>query len=132
MRTVAAIAALAAGFALCANADADDKRDRIVASVSHLPHLAAAALARTITEQQGMFAGGGFVDTTRVASGDPRLWRDICESNTSEVCQSVDELIHELFRLRRLLECEDYQGLQQYLQEAKDRRDAILAHREDR
>lgn len=105
--------------------------DRIVASVSHLPHLAAAALARTITEQQGLFAGGGFIDTTRIASGDPRLWRDICESNTSEVCQSVDRLIHELFRLRRLLECDDYQGLQQYLQEAKDRRDTILARRED-
>ena len=105
------------------------EHDRIVASVSHLPHLAAAAVARTVSEREGLFAGGGFIDTTRIASGNPGLWRDICESNAREVSRALDELIGELQQLRELFDHSEHDGIEQYLQEAKDKRDAILARR---
>jgi prephenate dehydrogenase len=108
------------------------RHDRIVAVVSHTPHLAAAAIARTVSEKQGQFAGGGFIDTTRIASGDPRLWRDICESNPAEVCRALDALIHQLLKLRQLFETGRYDGIQQYLQDAKDKRDGILELRDEK
>lgn len=103
------------------------EHDRTVASVSHLPHLAAACLARHVSENEGRFAGGGFVDTTRVASGDPRLWRDICESNADEISDAVHALMGELQQLQEMFAREDFEAIQTFLHEAKDRRDRILA-----
>src|SRR5262249_12901378 len=48
--------------------------DRALAETSHLPHLAAAALAAALTLENRPLAASGFRDTTRVASGDPELW----------------------------------------------------------
>ena len=61
--------------------------DRLVAVVSHVPHLVAATLmnaASTGAEQDGALlrlAAGGFRDMTRVAAGHPGIWPDICAEN---------------------------------------------------
>ncbi len=64
-----------------------DDHDRLVAVVSHVPHLVAATLmnaASTGAEQDGALlrlAAGGFRDMTRVAAGHPGIWPDICAEN---------------------------------------------------
>ena len=64
-----------------------DKHDRIVAGVSHIPHLAAAALVELVKNNDysdGLMktvAAGGFKDITRVASSSPAMWKEICLSN---------------------------------------------------
>ena len=60
--------------------------DRLVALVSHLPHLSAAALVRSATmaedkELVQTLAAGGFRDSTRIALGNPEVWSDIFISN---------------------------------------------------
>lgn len=69
-----------------------DRHDEIVAHVSHLPHLAAACLCALLAGQNPAWrnlAGPGLRDTTRVASGDPRLWRGILHENRDEVLRAL-------------------------------------------
>ncbi|MDB5384951.1 MAG: prephenate dehydrogenase, partial [Planctomycetaceae bacterium] len=51
--------------------------DRAVAETSHFPHLAASALAATLSPEHVNLAARGFRDTTRIAGGDADLWTSI-------------------------------------------------------
>ncbi|MFW5982661.1 MAG: prephenate dehydrogenase [Candidatus Brocadiia bacterium] len=103
-----------------------EEHDRTVAAVSHLPHLGAACVARIVAEKDGRFAGGGYMDTTRVASGDPRLWRDICESNAGEISTTLESFAREINTLRELFRQEDFDAIEEFLARAKQRRDRIV------
>lgn len=79
--------------------------DRAAALASHLPLLAASALTLTVAESADAangfaLAAGGFRDTTRVASGSPRMARDICLTNTTPLVASLDAYISTLQALR--------------------------------
>ncbi len=81
------------------------RHDQVLARVSHLPHAIAAALVRLAATGGAIdFAGTGFGDTTRVASGDPALWRDIFASNRSSVLAAIDLLARELAQFRAAVE----------------------------
>ncbi len=83
-----------------------DKHDRIVAGVSHIPHLAAAALVELVKNNDyddGLMktvAAGGFKDITRVASSSPAMWKEICESNESNISEFLDDLIGRLAEIK--------------------------------
>ena len=74
--------------------------DRLVAVVSHVPHLVAATLMNAATdgaEQDGALlrlAAGGFRDMTRVAAGQPGIWLDICAENAAAIVAALDALRH--------------------------------------
>ena len=108
------------------------EHDRLVARISHLPHLAAAALLRAIEAEEGALAGGGLMDTTRIASGDPALWRDICETNPSEISAALDAYIEILERIHGMIASGDFGGVQSLLCEAKQERDGLLRDNADR
>lgn len=71
------------------------EHDRMVAAVSHLPHLIAATLVNTVGRVRQeyphtlLLAAGGFRDTTRVAMGNPAMWRDIFLSNREHVLDMI-------------------------------------------
>ncbi|MGH2485161.1 MAG: chorismate mutase [Ktedonobacterales bacterium] len=82
--------------------------DEAVARVSHLPLVTAAALTLAASQQPGWdnagaLAAGGFRDTTRVASGDPRMARDICLTNREPLLEQIDRLAATLAELRALV-----------------------------
>lgn len=82
-----------------------EAHDRGVALVSHLPLLAASALTLTAAqspdaEHGRMLAAGGFRDATRIASGSPRMARDICLTNAAPLIESLDAYISTLQSLR--------------------------------
>lgn len=85
---------------------APERHDQLVAVVSHVPHLTAATLmglASTRAEEHAALlrlAAGGFRDMTRVASGRPDIWIDICTENSSAIVDALDELIHGLTDVR--------------------------------
>lgn len=108
------------------------EHDRLVARISHLPHLAAAALMATVSPEEGAFAGGGLTDTTRVASGDPKLWRDICESNADQIIAALQAHGAAVADLRMLLAQGRFDELEERLREAKQKRDALLDRRAGR
>jgi prephenate dehydrogenase len=80
--------------------------DRLVAVVSHVPHLVAATLMNAATdgaEQDGALlrlAAGGFRDMTRVAAGQPGIWPDICAENAAAIIDALDALMADLGTMR--------------------------------
>ncbi len=81
------------------------EHDRLVASVSHVPFLAAIALMTTAAEdpawgEASLLASSGFRDATRLAAGSPEMYRDICLTNSSAISSCLDQYIAALVRLR--------------------------------
>lgn len=101
--------------------------DWSAARISHLPHALAVALVRYVGGSGGMeIASTGFRDTTRVASGDPRVWLDIFSTNRAAVVEAIDQYTQELVNLRNLLEKGDDKRLLETLAQAQGTRDAWL------
>jgi len=89
--------------------------DRCVADVSHVPHVAAAAVARQADPHAIPLAAGGWRDTTRVAAGDPDLWRDILLDNRDHVAAGLRRLRDDLDGLIGRLDAGDAPGLRDWL-----------------
>jgi prephenate dehydrogenase len=81
-----------------------EEHDRVMAFVSHLPQLAASALMDVVghgVQAEGLhMAGRGLVDSTRLASSPPDVWRDICATNADAIAAALDCLIQRLTQLR--------------------------------
>jgi len=102
-----------------------DRHDALVAVVSHVPHLTAAALM-SIADQRAdehaallRLAAGGFRDMTRIAAGTPTIWPDICAENRDAIVDMIDQLTGELVRLRQLVEAGERDGLLSALERAQ-------------
>jgi prephenate dehydrogenase len=82
-----------------------DEHDAAAASISHLPHLLAEALAVTAGEMPLAFAlaAGSFRDGTRVAATAPDLVRAMCEANSERLLPALDRSIDLLKKARKSL-----------------------------
>ena len=103
--------------------------DRAVARVSHLPHLLAALIVASQGAGSMDLAGGGFLDTTRIASASPAMWREIMLTNRAAVLAAIDDTDERLMVLRDLIELGDGPGIERFLTRAKKRRDQFAANR---
>jgi prephenate dehydrogenase len=98
--------------------------DRLVAVVSHVPHLVAATLMNAASagaEQDGALlrlAAGGFRDMTRVAAGHPGIWPDICADNAGPIVHALDALVGDLTAMRDRVAARDRDAVLGVLQEA--------------
>jgi prephenate dehydrogenase len=101
------------------------EHDRALAITSHVPHLTAAALASIQSECHFRLAGSGLLDATRIASGDPVLWRQIFQLNRENVLSALDQLEGRLTALRTAIANDDVATLEQILSVAKKNRDAL-------
>jgi prephenate dehydrogenase len=107
------------------------KHDRVLAAISHLPHMVAYALVNAVGDYDRFdesilkYTAGGFKDFTRIASSDPAMWRDIAMMNREGVLELMDFFSGYLAELRALVEKGDAQGLQDFFARSKEKRDAI-------
>lgn len=101
------------------------EHDRIVATISHLPHLVSSALAAATPEDDLPLASTGWCDMTRIAAGDPDLWRQILSDNRADVLKSLGKFEKVLASLRRALERDDQGRLLQLLEAGKQCREAL-------
>jgi prephenate dehydrogenase len=106
-----------------------DIHDDLVSRSSHLPHVVAAELASYILspvhlKEQAMVCANGFRDTTRIASGSPEMWRDICLANRKNLARVLGVFIEDLQEFQLALEKEDVKAIEEFFQKAKQRRDA--------
>lgn len=104
------------------------KHDQVVSSISHLPHVLASILAANTPESMLPFASTGWLDTTRVASGDVELWRQILSQNHDLVLESLDDFAGRVASFRDALKQNDFEHISKVLQEGKQRRD-VMANR---
>ncbi len=105
-----------------------ERHDEIVANISHLPHVLASLLcSRLLSLDPGWrnFAGGGLRDTTRIAGGDPRLWREILRQNHEEILRAVRGFQDELEAFQTALANHDYFQVANFLERGKEYRDRL-------
>lgn len=105
-----------------------DRHDQVVAVISHVPHLTAATLMGLASDRAEehaallRLAAGGFRDMTRIASGHPAIWLDICAENRTAILSALDGLIDGLGAMRRVVDTDDRAELQRRLTKAREAR----------
>lgn len=105
--------------------------DRVLALVSHLPHVLAFALVNSLGEARvdsldlKGYCAGGFKDFTRIASSRPELWRDICLANRQAIAKGLGDYIKRLERLRGWIDDGKGGSLEKEFQRANDFRNAL-------
>lgn len=94
-----------------------ESHDRLMATVSHLPHVLANALASEAAESLTQDSerlpdvGPSFRDATRVAGSNPAIWADIYASNREAVARSVDSVAERLRQAAELIRSGDGEAL---------------------
>lgn len=104
------------------------RHDELVAAISHLPHLVAAALARSVLGREpeaAPLSGGGFRDTTRVSGGPEDMWAGILSDNHEAVSRQLGEFIRELESWKETLDILDRDRLFSFLSEARRLRETL-------
>ena len=102
--------------------------DQIVAHVSHLPHILASTLCAHLARQDDTWrtlSGSGLRDTTRIAAGDPQLWKQIIEQNSDKVLQAIDGFEQQLQHFKAAIKKHDSSEILQQLQQGKAYRDQL-------
>ncbi|PLY12110.1 MAG: prephenate dehydrogenase/arogenate dehydrogenase family protein [Desulfuromonas sp.] len=109
-----------------------EKHDRILAAISHLPHMVAYSLVNAVgaydryPENILDYSAGGFRDFTRIASSDPTMWRDIAQTNRAALVEMMDQFERFFAELKADVESGDGARLFEFFQRSKQSRDAIL------
>jgi prephenate dehydrogenase len=112
---------------------APDAHDRLMASVSHLPHVLANVLVAqavqsiepdgtTLDPDVPLGSGPSFRDATRVAGANTAIWTDIYLSNRDLLAEALDGAIHELSAVRDALVTGDAQRLAAWNERARAER----------
>ena len=101
------------------------EHDEHLAFISHLPHFAAFSIMKALPDSCLEYVTQGLKDTTRVASSDPHMWRDIALSNHKYVLKSIDEMVKVLATIRKSVVTKDGDALVEIFKQAKQKRDKI-------
>jgi prephenate dehydrogenase len=104
--------------------------DEVLAATSHLPHVLAYSLVDTLARMDDRaeifrYAAGGFRDFTRIASSDPRMWRDICLANRHPLSEVIEEYSKNLGYLARAIADGDEEAIMAIFRRAKHARDNL-------
>lgn len=108
------------------------KHDRVVAAISHLPHMVAYSLVNAVGDYAGCgegilkYSAGGFRDFTRIASSDPVMWRDISLQNREAILEMMDFFARYFADLRDMVAKGDGEALEGFFERSKRSRDGIL------
>lgn len=109
-----------------------EDHDFLIAAASHLPHILACALVRTISKVKRNdksaidFTATGFADMTRIALASPNLWKGILLQNADMITTMIDRITQELEVMKKILSQVDERGLIEELEEARKIRDSLM------
>ena len=110
-----------------------DEHDKIMSITSHLPHLIAFTIVGSALnyspkkkKQLLNFSAGGFKDFTRIASSDPKMWKDIFITNRKNIIKTVDVFINNLNSFKNLIEDENTLKIIKFIKESKKIRKDIV------
>jgi prephenate dehydrogenase len=109
-----------------------DSHDRLLATVSHLPHVLANVLvsqaARTVDREDEPLphVGPSFRDATRVAGANSGIWTDIYIQNAEAIADEVDATIAQLTEVASALRAGDTSAVRTWNDRARDDRRRLL------
>lgn len=99
--------------------------DKVVSEISHLPHMLVFSMLAGVGRESLKFASSGFSDTTRIASSDAKVWKDIAISNKDEILKSISRFKKSLLSLEKAIRKEDSSSLLRTFKEAKAKRESL-------
>jgi prephenate dehydrogenase len=109
-----------------------DTHDRLMATVSHLPHVLANVLVSQATSAMSEEAehlpevGPSFRDATRVAGANPAIWGDIFAGNRETVAAEIDGIVARLSEAAELLRSGDRDAVTAWHEQAGRRRRELI------
>jgi len=109
-----------------------EKHDRVLAAISHLPHMVAYALVNAVgsydryNENILEYSAGGFRDFTRIASSDPTMWRDIAMTNREALIEMMEQFETFFAELKEDVAIGSGERLFEFFRRSKESRDEIL------
>ena len=104
-----------------------ESHDELLGMTSHLPHMLAFSLVNYLVSQSpnaSIYAGGGFKDFSRIASGDAVMWRDICIHNKEQIIDHLKGYQSTLSELIDAINDDDSKRLEMLFTTAKNTRDS--------
>lgn len=105
-----------------------ERHDKITAVISHLPHIVASSLVNLVRDsdkEDGLMnrlAAGGFKDITRIASSSPRMWEQICMTNSKNLADALKLFIRSLETALSHIEGQDSKAVYELFKSSKDYR----------
>jgi prephenate dehydrogenase len=102
-----------------------------VGAVSHFPHILASALVNLVAGYDNenhwhhRLAAGGFRDITRIASSNPRMWRDVLLNNREHLLKIADDWARALDGVMALVREGDADRIEQFFKSAREFRDGL-------
>lgn len=96
-----------------------EEHDTIMALTSHLPHLASFALAGAIPDEYLQYSGTGLRSMTRLAGGDPEMWRAIVQHNREAILAGLQSLQARLHLFHHAVDSADSDQLLQLFHEGR-------------
>lgn len=102
-----------------------DRHDELLSGLSHLPHAVSVGLCNACANMDVHLSAGGFRDTTRIAGGNPEIWRDIFITNSYNIAKDIKRLKRELYKIEMALKNNNSEKLLHLFKSAKDVRDRI-------
>lgn len=108
-----------------------EEHDYMTAAVSHVPHVIASSLVNLVKhsdnkkETMRTIAAGGFKDLTRIASGSPVMWQQICLTNSVNICRVLEDYIQSLNEIITMLSSKSKEAVYAFFEEAAQYRDSI-------
>lgn len=114
-----------------------DAHDALVANSSHMLHIIASALTRSIldrsdaVEQRRYYSGcaTGFRDTSRIASSSPVMWKEICMANSGAILSALDDFQDCLTEIKETLVQGDGDKFAGLFSLGRDLRDSWLCYK---
>ncbi len=93
------------------------EHDRHIAYVSHLSHISAFMLGKTVIDKEKNerdifdMAGSGFASTVRLAKSSPEMWTPIFKQNKTNVIETLEEYINNLTHFKELMKDDDFEAI---------------------
>ena len=106
-----------------------ESHGNLLGMTSHLPHMLAFSLVNYLVDQNptaSIYAGGGFKDFSRIASGDAVMWRDICLQNKDQIISHLKGYQSTLNDLLDAIDDENTEKLDHLFTTAKKTRDSWI------
>ena len=94
-----------------------ESHDKHIAYVSHLSHISAFMLGKTVIEKEKNerdifdMAGSGFESTVRLAKSSPAMWTPIFKQNKDNVVETLEDYITNLTKFKNMMQNDDFEGV---------------------
>lgn len=115
-----------------------EHHDKVMAAVSHLPHLIAFSIVGTVADLEGYeqkeiikYSASGFRDFTRIAGSDPTMWRDILLNNKGTILELIQRFVEDLIALERNIRWDEGEQLFNLFARTRKIRKEVIDARQD-